>query len=225
MPQRKLMKSIMAGMVGLGAALTARTVLRGLRARRLVAKEGIHVVRAMTIGRPRDQLYQYWRALDNLPRFMTHLESVRVLDHQRSRWTVRGPAERRFTWEAEIIEDVPDQLIAWRSLPGSEVGSQGAVRFEDAPGDRGTEVHVDFRYDPPIGALGAAIATLFRREAHQVVADDLHHFKQVMETGSIVLSDATAHDGPHPARPSEEQPERAPAPSFIPADTVPGGAL
>jgi uncharacterized membrane protein len=214
MAKRKLMRSIMAGMVGLGAALTARTVLRGLRARRLVAKDGIHVVRAMTIDRPRDQLYQYWRALGNLPRFMTHLESVRVLDATRSRWTVRGPAERKFTWEAEIVEDIPDQLIAWRSLPGSEVGSQGTVRFQDAPGDRGTEVHVDFRYDPPVGALGAAIAKLFRREAHQVVADDLRHFKQVMETGSILLAEAP-----------EEQPERAPAPSFIPADTVPGGAL
>jgi uncharacterized membrane protein len=107
-------------------------------------------------------------------------------------------------WDAETIEDRPNELIAWRSLPGSDVRNAGTVRFQPAPGGRGTEVRVMLEYHPPLGKLGSKVAMLFREEPGQQVYDDLRHFKQVMETGEIVLSDATKQRGPHPARPDDQ---------------------
>jgi len=107
-------------------------------------------------------------------------------------------------WDAETTEDRPNELIAWRSLPGSKVYNAGEVRFFRAPGDRGTEVRVTIEYDPPFGKLASKVAMLWREEPGQQVADDLRHFKQVMETGEIVLSDATKQRGMHPAQPDDK---------------------
>jgi uncharacterized membrane protein len=165
---------------------------------------GIHVTQAITIKRPRNEVYGFWHNFENLPRFMAHLESVHVLDGNRSRWKAKAPAGATVEWEAETLEDRPNELIAWRSLPDAAVPNSGTVRFKDAPGNRGTELLVELRYEPPGGKVGALIAKLFGEEPEQQVKGDLRRFKQVMETGEIVHSDASIHSGPHPAQPPED---------------------
>jgi uncharacterized membrane protein len=170
---------------------------------------GFDVTGAITVKRPAEELYRFWHDFQNLPRFMSHLESVQVTGDRRSHWKARGPAGKTVEWDAEIVEDRPNELIAWRSLEGADVDNSGAVRFVPAPGGRGTEVHVEMRYDPPGGAIGAAIAKLFGESPEQQLKDDLLHFKQVMETGEVVLSDASL-DGSgliqRPAQPPEQLP-------------------
>lgn len=159
------------------------------------------VSRSVTINRGRHEVYAFWRNFENLPQFMRHLEAVKVIDEKRSTWTAKAPAGTSVTWNAEILEDVPGERISWRSLPDSSITNAGTVRFVDAPGDRGTEVHVELEYKPPAGMLGAAVAMLFREEPAQQVRDDLRALKQVLEVGEVLVSDATRRRGPHPARP------------------------
>jgi uncharacterized membrane protein len=165
----------------------------------------IHVVKSITINRTPEVVYHFWRDLKNLPRFMAHLESVEVTNGT-STWRAKAPAGMTVEWQAEIIQDRPNDVIAWRSLEGASVPNRGAVRFVRAPGGRGTQVHVELKYDPPGGMLAATIAKLFGEEPGQQIAGDLRRLKQVLETGSVVHSDASVHRGLHPARPSEQVP-------------------
>ncbi len=146
--------------------------------------EGIRVEQAVIIERPREEIFAFWRNFENLPRFMDHLESVNVLDDRRSRWVAKAPAGTRVEWDAEIHNEITNELIAWRSLPGSEVDHAGSVHFSPA-GNGATEVRVILRYDPPAGRLGAAVARLFGEEPSVQVAEDLRRFKQVMEAGEV----------------------------------------
>lgn len=146
---------------------------------------GIQVERTMTVNKPRPEVYQFWRNFENFPSFMQHLKSVQVLDERRSRWEAKAPFDRTVEWEAEIYEEVENERIAWRSLPGSQVENRGIVEFRDAPGGRGTEVHVSLKYNPPGGSASAAIAYLFGEAPAQQVRDDLRRFKQVIETGVV----------------------------------------
>jgi uncharacterized membrane protein len=151
-------------------------------------EHGIQVQQSFTIGKQPWELYAFWRDFTNLPRFMRHLESVEVLDEKRSRWTAKAPAITggRMQWEAEIINDEPNALIAWRSLGGSDVDNTGSVRFVPAPGDRGTEVHVVLEYIPPVGGrIGSWIAKLFGEEPQMQIQEDLRRFKRLIETGEI----------------------------------------
>lgn len=149
--------------------------------------EGILVERAVTVGRPRAELYRMWRNFENLPRFMHYLESVHVedADSGRSHWVAKGPLGRQVEWDAEVIEERENELLVWKSLPGSLVESMGRVEFVDAPGGRGTIVHVSMQYNPPAGSLGAAFAKLFGKEPGLQIKEDLRRFKQIMETGEI----------------------------------------
>lgn len=148
--------------------------------------EGILVERSVTVNRPKAELFHMWQDFENLPRFMQHLESVHV-DHTtgRSHWVAKAPMGQTIEWEAEVIEERENELLAWKSLPGSTVESMGRVEFKDAPGGRGTIVHVAMRYNPPGGSLGAAFAKLFGEEPDQQVNEDLRHFKQIVETGEV----------------------------------------
>ncbi len=146
------------------------------------------VIRSITINQTPDEVYRFWRNFENLPRFMEHLESVQVVDDRRSHWKASAPAGQSVEWDAEITEDRPGELIVWRSLGGADVSNSGRVRFVTAPGGRGTEVHVEVRYDPPGGKLGTVVAKLFGEEPGQQVDSDIRRFKQVMETGEVVLS-------------------------------------
>jgi uncharacterized membrane protein len=153
----------------------------------LGAGEGIRVEQAIAISRPREEIFHFWRNLENLPRFMDHLESVQVVDAQRSHWVAKGPGGTRVEWDAEIHNEIPNELIAWRSLPGSEVDHAGSVHFSPIHND-GTDVRVILRYAPPAGTVGAAVARLFGEEPSQQVAEDLRRFKQVMESGETVTA-------------------------------------
>ena len=151
----------------------------------------IHVKKSMMVNRSPEELYQFWRNFENLPRFMTHLEAVQVQGDRQSHWKAKAPAGTTVEWDAEITDDRPNEQIAWRSLENADVHNTGSVRFERAAGNRGTKVTVEVYYDAPGGAIGAALAKLFGEEPSQQVQDDLRIFKQVMETGEMVRSDAT----------------------------------
>jgi uncharacterized membrane protein len=180
---------------------------RGLQSARSMVESsgGIKVKSSITVGRPIGEVYGFWRNFENLPRFMTHLESVQVLDGGRSHWVALGPAGVRVEWEAETVDDRPNEMISWRSLPGGHVDTAGYVRFRPAPGNRGTEIVVEMRYDPPGGVVGATIAKLFGESGQEVVTRDLLAFKNVMELGEVVHSDSSIYTRPHAARPPDEK--------------------
>ena len=169
-------------------------------------KQGIHASASCVVNRPLEEVYNFWRDFQNLPRFMRHLESVENIGEGRTRWKAKGPAGIDVEWEAMIVADVPGEVITWRSLENSDVDNAGAVRFEQAAGGRGTIVRVNFEYQPLAGVLGAAVARLFGEEPNQQLDDDLRRFKQVLEVGEVVVSDATllgtGYMAQRPARPA-----------------------
>jgi uncharacterized membrane protein len=150
---------------------------------------GILAEQSMTVNRPRADVYRFWRDFENLPLFMRHLKRVTVKGNvngvEQSRWEANAPLGQTVEWSAEITEEHENERIAWRSLPGSLVENMGVVQFKDAPGGRGTEVHVQMKYHPPGGSASAALAKLFREEPNQQINEDLLRFKQVMETGEV----------------------------------------
>ena len=145
--------------------------------------EGIKIERSVTINKSPEELYQFWRNFENLPKFMNHLESVRVLDHNLSHWVAKAPAGMTVEWDAQIINEKENELIAWRSLDGATIANAGSVQFIRANQGRGTVVKVEINYGAPGGNVGAAIAKLFGEEPSQQVEEDLRRFKQMMETG------------------------------------------
>lgn len=190
-------------LTGSMAAVAGVAVLDAIAARGVtrLGREPIAANAVITIARVPEEVYQFWRDLRNLPRFMAHLASIEPVDEQRSHWTAIGPGGVKVEWDAEIVEDRFGEMIAWRSLPGADVDNSGVVRFVPAPGGRGTEIHVKLRYAAPGGRVGRAIAKLLGREPEQQARGDLRRLKQVLETGGVVHSDASIHAGPHPARP------------------------
>lgn len=168
------------------------------------------VSRAVTINRTPNELYRYWRQLENLPRFMEHLLEVTVLpdtpEHPlpskdapgegstnggrpRSHWVTKGIAGQTVEWDAEIVAEHPNELIAWKSLPGGKIHTGGAVRFIPGRNERETIVRVDLHYQPPGGSIGAALAKLFGEDPEQQIKQDLRRFKQMMETGEVITTD------------------------------------
>jgi len=203
-----------AGAMGAVAGVLLPDLLEGARLSRGNPSGGkeVSVRKATTIRRPQEEVYDFWRDLENLPRFMVHLESVEAIDDTRSRWRAKGPGGRDVEWEAEIVEERPAELLAWRSLPGASVQHSGSVRFSPAPGNRGTEVVVELTYAPPGGELGALAAKLFGEEPATQLADDLRRLKQVIEAGEIARSDGsleghslTAHLKQRAAQPTNEE--------------------
>lgn len=151
------------------------------------------ILKAITVNRPPGQCYAYWRNFESFRNFMQHIESVRVIDDRHSHWRARGPGGTSVEWDAEITEDKPDRLIAWQSMPGSQVQNRGMVRFEHAPGGKGTVVEVEMEYKPPAGTTGAAVAMLFGEEPSQQIEGDLRRFKQIVETGEIPSTKGQPH--------------------------------
>ena len=166
----------------------------------------VHISRSVTVKRPRDVVFQFWRQLENLPRFMLHLQAVTVTAPGESEWIANAPANQRVTWTAEIVDEQPNERLAWRSIEGSDIRHEGRVIFRDAPADRGTEVEVDLQYDAPAGTAGTAIAKLLGEEPSQQIRDDLRRFKQVMEIGEVVRSEGSLEgtgEGPTKERPAQ----------------------
>jgi uncharacterized membrane protein len=154
------------------------------------AKKAIKIERAFTVnGRTPQELYAYWRKLENLPRIFQHLESVTERDARHSHWVAKAPLGATVAWDAEIINDVPGELIAWRSAPKSQIPNAGSVNFREAPGGRGTEVKVSLEYEPPAGKVGAMVARLFGEEPAIQVREDLRRFKALQESGEIPVSE------------------------------------
>lgn len=157
----------------------------------------IQVIKTMTINRPVGELFAFWRDFRNLPSIMSHLQSVDVVSEKRSHWKAKAPGGFSVEWDAEIVNEKENALIAWESCEGSMVAHWGAVRFLKAPGERGTEVTVEVEYEPIGGATGAAVAKLFGEEPSQQIEDDLRRFKQVMETGEAATISGQPRGGQH----------------------------
>lgn len=140
--------------------------------------------RAVTINRPRSDLFAFWRDFANLATFMENIERIDVRDNKRSHWVVKAPAGKTVEWDAIVTEEREGEFIAWASEEGADIPNSGRVDFRDA-GARGTVVTATILYDPPAGAIGALIAKLFQREPKIQAQRDLRRFKQLMETGEI----------------------------------------
>lgn len=169
-------------------AATSRSRDNGQTARdALAGPRGIHVRETIAIDRPRAAVFAFWRQLSNLPRFMSHLARVDLLGNGRSHWVATGPLGHQVEWDAEIINEVDGYLLAWQSLPGSDVDSAGSVRFRDLP-DNATEVTVHLQYQPPAGRLGAWAAWLTGEEPTGQIHDDLRAVKRYLETGIDVAA-------------------------------------
>jgi uncharacterized membrane protein len=158
----------------------------------LAGARGVHVRESIQLELPLADVYGFWRRLENLPRFMTHLDRVTESSDGQSHWVAVGPAGLAVEWDAEIINEVENELIAWRSLPGSDVVTAGSVHFDAARAGRSTEVRVNLQYAPPAGKAGALFASLFGREPAQTIREDLRHFKQLLEAGEIPRATPTA---------------------------------
>lgn len=165
--------------------LCAQQLTRGMTTR----QGSTPVVVTLAINRSPEDLYKAWRNFGNLPRWMKHLQSVEVVEDRRSHWVAAGPAGTTVEWDAEITEDRPNELIAWRSLEQSDIDHSGVVRFEIAPGNRGTIVTVEMKIALPGGTLGSAVAAWFGKDPQQSIKMDLRRFKQVMETGEIITTE------------------------------------
>jgi uncharacterized membrane protein len=189
-------------------ALSVSTAKRkGLRAS-VKHGAGIKVEKSVTIDKPVEELFRFWSDFENLPRFLNHLESVRAISGQSdqsslasltdlagrssriSHWVARLPAGMKVEWDAEIINEAPNKLIAWRSLEGAGVPNAGSVRFERSPDGRGAKVKVAIEYAPPVGKIGSLLAKLFGEDPERRVAEDLRRFKLLMETGRTTPASA-----------------------------------
>jgi uncharacterized membrane protein len=144
--------------------------------------------RTVTINRPRDEIYAFWRNFSNLAQIMENVERIEIIDDRRSRWVVKAPAGKTVEWDSVVTDDEPGRLIAWQSVEGADVSSSGRIEFLDAAPGRGTMVRATFAYDPPAGGLGEWIAKLFQREPNVQARRDLRRLKQYLETGEVTSS-------------------------------------
>lgn len=156
--------------------------------RTLMHDQGIRIEQEVTVARSPADLYQFWRNVENLPRVMRHLQTVTAITPTRSHWVARAPAGMSVTWEAEIINDIENERIGWRSMEGSDIPNAGSVQFVSAPAGSSTVVTVNLKYDLPMGALGTAVAKLFGTDPEQTVAQDLRRFKALMEMTEPTLA-------------------------------------
>jgi len=146
---------------------------------------GMNLEHSIVINRPREAIYAFWRHLPNLALFMKHIERIDLLDEQHSHWVVLTPRGRRVEWDAVIINEHPNEMIAWESLPGARVANAGTVRFEPEPHGHGTVVRVKLEYNPPGGLLGRLTGSLFGERAALEIKEDLAQFKKMMESGEL----------------------------------------
>ncbi len=178
---------------GIGAALAYRglsqTELVDRSLKRLAlhtgSTEAIDVATSMTVECPPEEVYAFWRNLENLPQFMRHIVSVEAVDDRNSHWVARLPTGLSLSWRAEIIEDRENELLAWKSVHGSDIYNEGFVTFEPVFDGAGTELHAHIIYHPPAGQFGARIASFFEPVQAQVIREDLRCFKRLMETGEL----------------------------------------
>lgn len=179
------------------------------------AGRGFRIEKSITVHRPPDELYRFWRDVENLPTTMTHLESVEAIDEKRSHWVACGPWGARLEWDAEVHNERENRMIAWRSIPGGDVDTAGSVHFDPIADGKETVVRVSIKYDPPGGKAGASIAHLLGEGLEDQLQDDLRHFKQFMETGRPPLSEQRIPP-PAPVRPQHRPPSEGEASKHAP---------
>jgi uncharacterized membrane protein len=152
--------------------------------------DSIKVEKTVTISnKSPEELYRFWRNFENLPHFMKHVKHVSVVNDKRSHWIATAPMGASVEWDAEIVNEWENHLIAWSSVEGADIDNSGFVRFQPAPDGRGTEVKVVIEYNPPGGAVTATLAKLFGEEPKQQIGDDLRRFKMLMEAGEIATTE------------------------------------
>lgn len=184
-PLNLVLGAVGAGLIYQGTV--GRNVVETIRTGQPLVAEpnGLRVKKSMTVNRSPDELYAFWRDLENLPRFMKHVRSVQRHGNGRSHWVVAGPRGTVFKWDAQITVDRPNQMIAWQTVPGSSVDHRGYVKFVPAPGKRGTEVHVALEYQPPGGEAGKLLGSLLGGITEQEIQEQIRNFKSIMEAGEI----------------------------------------
>jgi uncharacterized membrane protein len=183
--------------------VTVLDVVAAVRASSVKKQGRAPVIEAITINRPRSDVYAAWRDFEQLPRYMDWLESVQARGNGLSHWVAKLPVGGTVEWDAILIEDRPGERISWRTVDGAPAPHSGTVLFKSSPNGIATEVEVEMQYDVP---GGRKLAGLFAKLASKPqIEGDLRRFKQVLETGEIVRSDASIHRGPHPARPSMQK--------------------
>lgn len=231
-----LLMSLGGAMLGYRGASGYCPVYRrlGIDTTREALQRGITEERSITVNRSPEEVYRFWRRLENLPLFMKYIRSLSVIDDERSHWVAEGPGA--LEWDAEIVADEPGERISWRSLPGGDVHTEGTVMFEPAPGNRGTEVRLRMQVLPPGGRMSMVLAPFLRRLTRVQIGQDLHRLKQLMETGEVVTNEPRperepgeeGHRGEAQAggegspQQTEEEPYSTPGESFSPPD--PGAA-
>ncbi len=187
--QQRSLKGVLMAVAGGGlmyqAAQNKSTIGKAQEALGLNHSQNIRVEKTVTINRSAEELYQFWRNFHNLPKFMKHIKSIIVYDERRSHWVATAPLGTTVEWDAEVIKDEPNHLIAWSSVENPDIENSGFVRFQPATGNRGTEVKVVIEFSPPGGAVTTTLAKLFGEEPEQQIGDDLNRFKQLMEAGEI----------------------------------------
>lgn len=185
----------MTGQCSVYRALGINTASDEERRGKSAAERGVHISESFLIDKPVEELYAYWRKLENLPRIMSHLESVDELSGNRSHWRAEAPTiyGGHVEWDAEITADEQNRLIEWRSLPGADVENEGSVSFRKAPGERGTIIHVEMHYAPPAGQVGQWIVKLMGQAPDQQIREDLRRFKRTMEIGEAPTTEGQSH--------------------------------
>ncbi len=190
-----------AGAVAAVGGVTALDVIASVKAQKAHTHANRPIIYSVTINKPPSEVYAFYRDFARLPRFMDYLEEVQVYDHQRSRWIAKPLGSgKTVAWEAEVTEDIPGEVIAWQSVDGSKIKTRGRVTFAKAPGRDATEVRVEMQ----LGFMGIGVSdALARVFTKPQIKGDLRRLKQVLETGEVLMSDATVTRRPHPAQPSE----------------------
>jgi uncharacterized membrane protein len=158
----------------------------------LGGERGVHIRESIRLERPIEDVFAYWRRLENLPRVMSHLESVSERPDGGTHWVARGPGGMRFTWDAAIINEIRDQVIGWQSLPGSTIQTAGSVNFDRVRAGRSTQLTVHLQYSAPGGVAASSVAALFGQSPAQTVREDLRRFKQQMEAGEVATGISAA---------------------------------
>ncbi len=171
------------------AGVTALDVMCAREVRGAQWRRGARAEASMIVNRSPEECYRFWRNFENLPRFMSYLQSVAVSGERTSHWIARLPGGRRIGWDAVIVTDLPNRRISWRSLPGSELSNSGSVEFESARGDRGTIVRVQIDYGNRLHAAASAAAALVGKHPEDLIRKDLHRFKQAVETGEVITTE------------------------------------
>ncbi|HEY0686664.1 MAG TPA: SRPBCC family protein [Steroidobacter sp.] len=170
-------------MAAAGAALLARSIcnapLSHLIGLRTDASDDVHVQKSIHVAAEAQEVYECWRNLEGLPRFMSHVREVRKIDDSHYHWVVDGAPGQTLEWQSEITADLPGELLAWRTMPGASIPSSGVMRFES--GKDGTRVHVRMSYCPPGNALGHTVAKLLGRDPKHQMDQDLLRFKNFIE--------------------------------------------